>query len=423
MRNKHNIRIGRYTATLLLMVTGILLIIDYVEKSEYLVQMPKWWPLLIISWGIESILIYVCAGTRRKTTGYSLRLDLKGMILSILLTASVFIVSQQAQYMHLWSKVGMNLPVASIDYSEQEGGHFNKDIIEIPVHIDTENIMVNNINGNVRLHREAIDNIQISTEVWVDQIDGPETEAIFDQSTIEVSEGPTISIEAKGKVYGQSGKRQPRMNLSISLPENRRFNYEIRTMNGNIILHRVEAIEGMKIESANGMLEMENVLGNVQGKTVNGIVRIRNLEGNVDITSNQGNMLAIDTSGALRLSTQVGNISLLRANGDVDITTKNGNMYVSEPMMNLKAETLNGSVKLNAQQIGGDWDVYSAVGIMDINLPYAGNYKLSGSISFGDITSTMSAFTIYNNKIWGTVGEGDYSVRIQGNSDLNVNQF
>ncbi|WP_438349135.1 DUF4097 family beta strand repeat-containing protein [Paenibacillus sp. FA6] len=423
MKNKHKIRVGRYTAALLLMVTGILLIIDKVHGSEYMLLLLTWWPLLAVTWGLESILIYILAKGRRRVTGSSLRLDLKGLSLAILLSASVFIVSQQAHYLFLWNKVNLNLAASSVDYSEQEGGHFNKEVLDIPVTIDSENIVINNINGNIRLHREPIDNIQISTEVWVDQIEGPEIDAIFTQSVLEISEGPTLNIQTNGKAYGQSGKRQPRMNLNIALPENRRFNYDLRTMNGNIVLDNVEAIEDIKLESANGRLEIKNVLGNIQGKTFNGIVRIINLSGNADITSSQGNMEATNTSGTLRMSTQVGNITVIRADGDVDIRTKNGNMYVSQPLMNLKAESLNGSINVYAHQIGGNWNIYSAVGMMGLNLPLEGNYKLNGSIAFGDIHTSIPAFMIYNKKIWGTIGEGDYTIRIEGNSDLNVKSF
>jgi len=420
MNGKHKIRVGRYTAALLIIVTGILLIIDEVQGSEYMLLLLKWWPMLAIMWGLESILIYWFRRHERGT-GSRPQLDMKGLSLAIILCASVFIVTQQAHYLYLWNKVSLNLTAAGVDFSEQEGGSFNKEVQNVPVAFDSENIVINNINGNVVLHREPIDNIQISTEVWVDQITGPEREAIVEQSLVEISEGTTINIATTSKAYGQSGKRQPRMNLSIALPENRRFNLDVRTMNGNIKLENINAIENISLESANGMLELYNVLGNVKGKTLNGVVRIVNLEGDADISSSQGNMEATDTSGTLKLLTQVGNISVIRALSDVDIRTKNGDIYVSQSQMSLKAESLNGGITVYAYQIGGNWDIYSAVGVMNLYLPLEANYKLNGKITFGDIHSSIPEFTIVNKTILGTVGEGDYSIRVEGNSDLNVN--
>ncbi len=422
MNSRHKIRVGRYTAALLLMVTGTLLIMDEVQGSEYMLLLLKWWPLLAIMWGLESILIYWFRRHERGS-GSRLRLDLKGISLSIIVSASVFIVTQQEHYLYLWNKVSLNLTASAVDFSEQEGGRFNKEVQDIPVAFDSENIVINNINGDITLHREPIDNIQVSTEVWVDQITGPERETIVEQSLLEISEGTTINIATKTKAYGQSGKRQPRMNLRIALPENRRFNLDIRTMNGNIKLQNINAIENISLETANGKLELYNVLGNVKGKTLNGVVRIFNLEGNVDISSSQGNMEATDTSGTLKLSTQVGNISVIRARSDVDIRTKNGDLYVSHAQMSLKAESLNGGITVYANQIGGNWDIYSAVGVMNLYLPLEANYKLNGTIAFGDIYSSIPAFEIVNKTILGTIGEGDYSIRIEGNSDLNVNSL
>ncbi|MNP61310.1 hypothetical protein D3C76_1564810 [compost metagenome] len=60
---------------------------------------------------------------------------------------------------------------------------------------------------------------------------------------------------------------------------------------------------------------------------------------------------------------------------------------------------------------------------MDIHLPLDGNYKLNGAVAFGDIRSSIPAFTIYNKKIMGTVGEGDYYIHVDGNGDLDVYSF
>lgn len=419
---QHRIRVGRYTAALILMTTGILLIIDKVQGSEYMLLLLKWWPLIAIMWGVESILIYLLWKSNKGNES-RLRLDVKGLSLSILLAASVFIVTQQEHYLYLWNKVSLNLTASAVDYSEQNGAEFSKEDQVIPVALDSENLKINNINGDILLHREPIDNIQISTKVWIDQITGPETEDIFEQSLLEITEGKTINITASGKAYGQSGKRQPRMNLDIALPENRRFNLEVQTMNGDIKLVNVNAIENISLKSANGKLELYNVLGNVKGETLNGIVRTVNVEGNVEISSNQGNMEATDTSGTLKLSTQVGNISVIRAHNDVDIRTKNGNIYASQPEMQLKVESLNGGITVYSHQVGGDWDIYSAVGVMNLNLPLDANYKLKGTIAFGDVISSIPAFNIENKTIYGTVGEGEFDIRVEGNSDLNVNSF
>ncbi|MGF7048361.1 DUF4097 and DUF4098 domain-containing protein YvlB [Paenibacillus sp. DS2015] len=423
MNSKRKIQVGRYTATLLLIITGILLLTDNIRGTDYTLLLLTWWPLLIVMWGIESILLYVFARDRERASGSRFRLDIRGLSLSVILTASVFIVTHQEHYLHLWNKVSLNLTAAAVDYSEQKGAHFSKEKVIIPVSLNSQDIVIENINGDIWLHQEPIDEVQISTEVWVDQITGPEAEAIFEESTLQTSEGETIKVETLGKPYGQSGKRQPRMDLNISVPENRRFNFQIRTMNGNITLRNIDAIKNISLETANGKISIKNVLGDVKGSTSNGAIQVYNLNGSADLTTSQGNMEAMDITRSLRLSTQVGNLSVVRALGEVDISTKNGNIYINEVKMSLKAESLNGSVKASSSEIGGDWNIYSAVGEMNLNLPDDGNYEMKGSISYGEIQSTMPALTMDNKTITGIVGTGEHSISIEGNSDLVVNKY
>lgn len=423
MNSKRKIRVGRYTATTLLIVTGILLLTDKIRGTDYTLLLLTWWPLLVVLWGIESILLYVFARDHERTSGSRFRLDIRGLSLSIILTASVFVVTHQEQYLHLWNKVSLNLTAAAVDYSAQKGAHFSKEKEVIPVAFDSQDIVIDNINGDIRLHREPIDEVQVSTEVWVDQITGPEAEAIFEESTVQISEGKTIKVETLGKPYGQSGKRQPRMDLNIALPENRRFDFQIRTMNGNITLQSVEAIKDIAVETANGKISIKDVLGDVKGSTLNGAIQVSNLNGSANLTTSQGNMEAMDISRSLHLSTQVGNLSVLRAFGETDISTKNGNINVKEARMSLKAESLNGGVKAASSEIGGDWDIYSAVGEMNLNLPVDGNYEVKGSISYGEIKSSMPALILDNKTITGIVGSGEYAISIEGNSDLIVNKY
>ncbi|HEY2491500.1 MAG TPA: DUF4097 family beta strand repeat-containing protein [Paenibacillus sp.] len=423
MNSKRKIRVGRYTATLLLIVTGILLLTDKIRGTDYTLLLLTWWPLLVVMWGVESILLYLIARDHERASGSKFRLDIRGLTLSIILTASVFVVTHQEHYLHLWNKVSLNLTAAAVDYSEQKGAHFLKDREIIPVSFDSQDIVIDNINGNIWLHREPVDDVQVATEVWVDQITGPEAKEIFKESTVQISEGKTIKVETLGKPYGQSGKRQPRMDLNITLPENRRFNFQIRTMNGDITLRNVEAIKNISLETANGKISIKNVLGDVKGSTSNGAIQVNNLNGSADLMTSQGNVEVVDVTRSLRLSTQVGNLSVVRALGETDISTKNGNIYVNEARRSLKAESLNGRVKTSSSEIGGDWNIYSAVGEMKLYLPYYGDYEIKGSISYGEIRTTMPTLTLDNKTITGIIGTGEHSISVEGNSDLVVNKY
>ncbi|MEI0738888.1 DUF4097 family beta strand repeat-containing protein [Paenibacillus sp. JTLBN-2024] len=422
MNRIRRMRVGRFTAVLLLIATGVLLLGDALQGTERLLLLLKWWPLTLVLWGLEYIALLLIS-RRSRGTGRRFQLDLRGVLIAVVLSASVFIVTEQKHYLHLWNKVSLNLAAAGVDYSEQEGSSVGKDLLAVPVTLTTQNIKVENINGDIVVQRGPVTDIGVQAEIWVDQITGPEAEAIARESALEVGGGNTITIQTKGKGYGQSGKRQPRMNLTITLPQDRRFDLSLRTMNGSILVQHVDAIKQISMETANGDLRLNRVTGNVKGSTLNGKGIAYHVMGSVDLSTNQGNMQAVDVSDAVTLSTQVGNLSVRKSLGPIDVQTKNGNIDVDEVRSDLKAESLNGGIKARSSVVEGDWDIYSAVGELTVSLPESGSYEIDGSISYGDIYNQFPAFTVDKKNITGTIGLGEHRVRIEGNSDLNVNKY
>ncbi|WP_309274626.1 DUF4097 family beta strand repeat-containing protein [Paenibacillus sp.] len=422
MNRRRRMRVGRFTAVILLITTGVLLLDDALHGTEHLLLLLKWWPLLAVLWGLESMMLYFAAG-RSKGRGRRFQLDLRGLLLAIVLTASVFIVTEQKHYLHLWNKVSLNLTAAGVDYSEQEGSSIGKDMIAVPVTLDTKQINVDNINGDIVVQRGPVTDIGVQAEIWVDQITGPEADVIWKESALDISGENNITIQTKGRPYGQSGKRQPRMNLKITLPEDRRFDLSLRTMNGSINLQHIEAIKQISMETASGELRMDHVSGDIKGSTLNGKINAFNVEGSVDLSTNQGNVQAVGISDAATLSTQVGNLSVIRVLGKIDARTKNGNIDVEETHSDMKAESLNGGITARSSVVEGNWDIYSAVGELKVGLPEAGSYDLDGTISYGDIQSEFQEFTVDKKNITGTLGLGEYKVHIEGNSDLIVNKY
>ncbi|OKP96644.1 protein liaG [Paenibacillus sp. P46E] len=417
-------RVGRYTASVLLVSVGVLLFLDWRNGTDNMLFLLKWWPIVAVLWGVEYLLIYfsvrrVGQGRKRSRS----RMDLRGLLSAVVLAACVFMVSEQEHYLHLWNKVSLNLTAAAVDYGEAKGNKFQKAPLVVPVELSTSKITVDGINGDILIHRAPVEDIEISATVWVDQLEGAVAQSISEQSFVEVTEGSTINITPKSKAYGDSGKRQPRMDLDISLPEDRRFNLEVRTMNGGITLQNVEAIENINLETGNGELILHRIFGNVKGKTLNGAVRARTVQGAVDLATSGGDMATWDVMGSLKLSTAVGNISAVGSRDEIDVSSKNGNMEINGARSKLSAESLNGKIDVRSSDLGGNWDIYSAVGDIDLYLPMLGNYTMDGSSGYGDIISDIPELIIDKKNISGEVGTGEFKLHVEGNSNLNVRKY
>ena len=131
-------------------------------------------------------------------------------------------------------------------------------------------------------------------------------------------------------------------------------------------------------------------------------------------------MLAVDITGETDLTTQVGNMTVKRTNDHIRVQTRNGNILISGAESQLSAESLNGGVAIRSSRIGGDWNVYSAVGEMNLHVPLEGDYKLEGTISYGRILTTLPNLLIEQKTISGESGTGEHSIHIEGNSNLNI---
>lgn len=418
------LRVGRYTASVILIGIAVPLFIDWRSGTDYFFLILKWWPVIPVLWGVEYLLFYLIA--RRKSAegkGVRFRLDLRGVLSAIVLSASVFVVAEQQHYLHLWNKVSLNLTAAAVDYGEAQGASYEKPVLTVPVELSTSKITLDAINGDILLHRGPVEDVEIRTTVWVDQLDGAQAEAAAERAFIEVDEGTNISLRTISEPYGESGKRQPRMDLDITLPDSRRFNLEIRTMNGGITLQNVEAIQDISLETGNGPIILNRVFGNVKGQTLNGPVRVREIRGNVELSTSGGEMNAWDVSGSLVFNTAVGNMSSTRGTGDIKLSTKNGNIDVAEARALLKAESFNGKIGVRSPMVGGDWEIYSAVGDIDLRIPADGDFELTGSSGYGDINAELPGLSVDKKEVSGILGSGEFKIKVEGNSNLNVVEY
>ncbi|MFD1137352.1 DUF4097 family beta strand repeat-containing protein [Paenibacillus urinalis] len=417
------IRIGRYTASILLIVVGILLIIDKVYQTEYVFSLVSYWPFILVIWGIEFIIAFllnqVLRPKAKRRSRYRFRPDFKGILSASVMICCIFIVTQQDHYAYLWNRVSLNLSAASLDYSEAADNQIEKEMISIPVEMETGAVVVENVNGDIRINRGDVESVVVKTIAWVDQVESVEAQAIADASEVNVQEGKTIQIAADPQGYGSESKRQPRMNLTITIPDDRRFDLQVRTSNGSVYLDRPEAISSIDVESGNGKIYIHNAIGDVQAKTLNGNISVADVIGSAVLNTNRGDLRAEGVTGSVDLTTLVGRIQASDIVGDITGSTRNGNITVNEPVAKLKLETLNGAVQVHTNQIGGDWDIYSAVGDILLTIPETGDYEVSGSSTYGNLNIELP-YTIENRMITGVSGTGEYKVQVEGNSDITI---
>ncbi|RUT28913.1 hypothetical protein EJP77_16020 [Paenibacillus zeisoli] len=416
------IRTGRFTASLILVALGVLLILDQWIKQDYLLSLLKWWPVVLVLIGMEYIALYLWKRVSRPNQDRRLRFDLSGLLISLLLGISVFAVTQQDQYLHLWNRVSLDLTAAGSEFSDEKGYTEVQDPILIPIDIKSSEVVIDGINGRIAIERGPVQDIIVKPVIWIDGVQDEDAVKIAKDIKVQTSEGAKVDITVKDRTYGASGSRHPRVNLTVVIPENRKFDFNVSTTNGGISLVNLQATSDITLQTGRGNLYLNNVTGDVTGKTLSGRVELHNVTGKVDFETLGGKMIGMGIFGPVKFDTMIGDISIVHADNEISVNTRNGNISVDRAYYKLRAESLNGQIVIRSPIVGGDWTIYSAVGEIDLQIPELGDYSLSGSSGYGEIKTNLP-FDIDNKTIKGEAAEGKYKIDVEGNSDLNVRKF
>lgn len=415
------LRSGRFTAAALLLAVAVILLRDAMTGRDEMRLLIQWWPLAFVLWGIEHILIMAWSAMKKTQARRRPHVDVRGLLLSMFMAFSVFAITQQDQYMHVWNRVSLDLTAAGAEYSAAEGYRVEKPQLDIPIDLDTERIVVDGMNGDIEVRKAEIDHVIVRYTVWIDQLGTEEARKIASVTSVEADEGKTLGLSVKDKAYGETGRRHPRVNLTLIVPANRFLDLDITTSSGGITLTGVQTMKQAKLQTGNGDLRLWDVIGDVSAKTLNGDVELYRIFGAAQVDTQGGNIKGRGITGKASLSTLVGDITLTDAQDGIQAHTKNGNIRIDGVPLDLQAESLNGKIYITSRLVGGDWDVYSAVGELRLELPEEGNYELEGSSGYGDIFTELP-FAVDHKEIHGTLGNGEYKLKIDGNSDLYVNK-
>jgi DUF4097 and DUF4098 domain-containing protein YvlB/NADH:ubiquinone oxidoreductase subunit 6 (subunit J) len=207
-------KLGRLTAAILILSIGALLLWDQARGSSDIALLGDWWPLLFLLLGIEVILY----STVLRAKSAKLKFDLSGAAAALVVTVTAYAVTQYADFPVRWLdqfNVDLN---GMVDYGDEKGYRIDKNVMKVLVDEDLSSITVKNVNGDVTLRADDVAGIEVYSTVWVDAGDENESKRIAEQSTVDVTPGNEIVLEAKGQRYGADNNRVPKMNLTVVVP-------------------------------------------------------------------------------------------------------------------------------------------------------------------------------------------------------------
>lgn len=415
------LKVGRYTAALLFVTVGVLLLLDQTTGSEHLLLLLDWWPLLLIMLGVEYLLFsFIFRKGERQ-----LKLDMGGLFLSVLVSAAVLGTTQADRIPHKWfENLDFNIDTLNLSFSSESGYSFDKDIVRIPVNSETGRIIIDNPNGSVDVQAGNVSEIEIKTTVWVDKVDEAEARAIAEQSGIEHNAGSTLRISAKGKEYtgGFPNKRKPRMNMIVTVPAAHKADYELQLRNGRVGVNQVPVKQELKAHTNNGAVSVTGINGSVTAGTTNGTVEVLRVTGKVSIDTTNGAVTAKEIGGKLSVDTTNGAVTVEQAGDTVEADTTNGKITIREAAAGIKADATNGAISVYTHKVGGSYELDNMSSSIELWIPANADVEIKGSTSYGSI-STNLPLTVEGKKISGRIGSGTHQIKLDTNSKIEVNRI
>ncbi|TBL80539.1 DUF4097 family beta strand repeat-containing protein [Paenibacillus thalictri] len=405
-------KIGRYTAALLLVGVGVAVIAGKQTGTDYTALAARWWPVLLISLGIEYVLFQLIYGRTGKPT----RLDIGGMLLACILSAVVF-STQNSVFSEKWFRLD-----GLFSLSSESGNRFDKPVMNVPLERNAEKVLIDNPSGSVTVKSGAVEQIQIDTTVWVDNVDAEDAAGIAGQSTVEslVSNG-SLKIEARGKEYGSGvfARRKPRMNLTVTVPSGIKADIELSLVSGKAEASQLPIRGQFTASTINGEIDVSDLEANVKLNSTNGNINAQNIKGTAVLKTVNGSVSLLHNQGDARLTSTNGSISAVGISGSLQAETINGSLTVSDALRDVNAHTTNGSINAKSSSIQGNWDLKTMHGSIDVLLPAQADLDVKGKGGAGQISSDFPLQTD-KRSLRGQIGSGTYRLDLDTNGRVSV---
>ena len=203
----------------------------------------------------------------------------------------------------------------------------------------------------------------------------------------------------------------------------------ISTRGGNV--SAVDLDNGIAVDSAGGLIDLDRIGGPSVAKTGGGEIRIGSVAGSLKCISAGGSIRALRIGGEAWLETAGGEIEVSESEGPVHASTNGGNIRVERAGANVTASTAAGRIEVqnargmvSAANSAGSIEVGSAQGVRceasggAIRLRGASG-SLRAATDVGNILAELMAGAPLKDSLLAT-GAGDVTVLIPANLALTV---
>jgi hypothetical protein len=410
----------------------------------------KFWPILIIFWGLSKLIDYIQARAHPETVVAPL-FSASEVILLVLILALGTLVSKIV--LHPWQQWPASMGV-DMDNEGFSGLFMNSytytQTFSHPANLQPHLLVVDR-RGDVEVHaapdQATVDGV-VKKTIWASSED----------------DAQKLSNEVKIEIVEQAGRYLVQTNLD-SLPgggHNVRLDYTLRVPSATstevTVEHGDAILDGLRAEQAvtahHGDAHITNVEGLVRLTKGSGLTEVRDLKGSLEV---EGRGSDVDISGVTgtasingefsgdmdfrdirqtlhfkssrtdmtvqkltgRLNMEVGSLELNGVDGPVEITTRQKDITLTDFKHTVKITDTNGDIELRTSTPPTHpISVDLKKGEIELSLPSSSSFQIDANTPHGEVESDFSGSNLKvmkegdNPTISGSVGKGGPAIRL-----------
>jgi len=197
-------------------------------------------------------------------------------------------------------------------------------------------------------------------------------------------------LEQKGDTI-RIGKDMARArNLSISYTVEVPHNTEVNTT----VVSGSQTIRGVrgpvKAQAVSGSIRVEHIDREAQLNTVSGSLDATDVGDDVRGSSTSGAVSVTGAKGDVRINALAGVIQVIQPGGRVDAETASGSVNVQGATSDVKAHSASGRIAVQGNPASNAyWELKTASGAVQLNVPASANFQLSADAKSGDIRADV----------------------------------
>lgn len=236
---------------------------------------------------------------------------------------------------------------------------------------------------------------------------------------VEINGSADGKVHVHGEVRASGmglGNAQKRLDDTVANPpieqkgDTIRIGKEVSSLRNISISYMIQVPHDTEVSTtlASGSQTIRGVRGPVKAQAASGSIRVEKIDRDTHLTTMSGSVSATDVGDDVQINSASGSVNVANTKGDVRITAISGSIQIAGPGGRVEADTASGAVEIQGASndlkahaasgrivvrgnpaTNGYWELKTASGSIQLNVPAAASFHLSAQAVSGEIRTDI----------------------------------